>query len=412
MKQSLNKLKSLLTALIVLVAPQCWAGHDPGFLAAMGGSIQPENPDQYNFYEGQCTSYAAWRLNQAGIPFHNYWRSGELANCPAPGNGTRPAGAYWNAGRWSHAWQWYYKARHLGIPINTTPVVNAIYCSLSDSSYGHVGVVQSVNADGSALIAEYNWRGTQQYSTRNNVRVNGTTAFYIHFITPSPTSDDHGNSTATATNISLNASYNGRIEINGDRDYFRFSVTSTQNIVAASAGSTDVVCELLAANGGLITSDDDSGGNSQFRIARQLTPGTYFLAVRGYGSTVGSYGVSVTGQIAPPPPPPNGDDHGNTIGSASVLQLGGSTNGRLETSQDVDFFRINMPYAGNFTIQSSSGIDLIADLYNNNGTLLATDDDSAGNLQFRFAGQFSQGTFYVRVRGYGGAVGNYTVSIR
>ena len=36
---------------------------------------QTSGPDDWRFIKGQCTSFAAWRVNQRlGVPFHNYYK--------------------------------------------------------------------------------------------------------------------------------------------------------------------------------------------------------------------------------------------------------------------------------------------------------------------------------------------------
>lgn len=192
------------------------AAHHTGYLNAIGGvmppganSGQPDSavykPDAWSFYKGECTSYVAYRLRAAGVAFHNGWRNSEIRYCPTPAeNSSRVESAKWKSGVWSHAWQWYYKAKYLGLTVNTTPAPNAVYCSLTDSKWGHVGFVDSVNADGTASVSEYNWGADHQWTTRTRVRVNGHSSFFIHFIP---------NTAPTITNLSASSDRSGNITI-------------------------------------------------------------------------------------------------------------------------------------------------------------------------------------------------------
>ena len=69
----------------------------------------------------------------------------------------------------SHANTWDNTASK-GAYVSNQPQVGSIAVweagvSGANSSYGHVGVVERVNADGTILISESNWAGTR-YNTR------------------------------------------------------------------------------------------------------------------------------------------------------------------------------------------------------------------------------------------------------
>jgi surface antigen len=102
--------------------------------------------DPWLFYNRECTSFVAWRLNSAnGISFGNYY-----------------GGPQWgNANHWDDA------ATTIGKAPNSTPARGAIAQTDAGTS-GHVAWVASVNADGTVTVEEYNFSpaygGT--YSTR------------------------------------------------------------------------------------------------------------------------------------------------------------------------------------------------------------------------------------------------------
>jgi len=104
-----------------------------------------------NYYDwGQCTYYAFDRRQQLGKSVGNLWG---------------------NANNWASA------ARQNGYQVNHTPEVGAIFQS-SAGSYGHVGVVERKNADGSIVVSEMNWQGVGKKSYRT---VHNTSQYnYIH----------------------------------------------------------------------------------------------------------------------------------------------------------------------------------------------------------------------------------------
>lgn len=88
----------------------------------------------------QCTLYAAARRTMIGRPL--------------PANGP-----------WGNAGNWADSARRSGLTVTHQPAVGDVFC-VSGSYYGHVGVVEKVNADGSILISEGNYNYNGAYNTR------------------------------------------------------------------------------------------------------------------------------------------------------------------------------------------------------------------------------------------------------
>ncbi|MCM3517984.1 CHAP domain-containing protein [Staphylococcus xylosus] len=110
--------------------------------------IQGQSNNYYTW--GQCTYYAFDRRQQLGKSVGNLWG---------------------NANNWASA------ARQNGYQVNHTPEVGAIFQS-NVGSYGHVGVVERKNSDGSILVSEMNWKGVGQKSYRT---VHNTGQYnYIH----------------------------------------------------------------------------------------------------------------------------------------------------------------------------------------------------------------------------------------
>lgn len=105
-------------------------------------SASTSGVDPWNFYNRQCTSFAAWRINwngtSTGKVFTN-WYLGEH---------------FGNAHLWDDA------ARAAGVPIYANPAVGRIAQWNGGvggmSSLGHVAYVAAVYSDGSFLAEEYN----------------------------------------------------------------------------------------------------------------------------------------------------------------------------------------------------------------------------------------------------------------
>jgi surface antigen len=103
--------------------------------------------DPWQFYNRECTSWVAWRLNsENGVAFNDYWQ-----------------GVHWgNASNWKTA------AQKLGIPVDNNPTRGAVAwwsAHSAGSSVGHVAWVQVVG-DGAITIEEYNYLRRGYYDTR------------------------------------------------------------------------------------------------------------------------------------------------------------------------------------------------------------------------------------------------------
>jgi surface antigen len=146
------------------VAPKC-GGSTP----APTGAIKDDYPyrgatsgvDPWNFYKGQCTSFAAWRVrHNLGVAFSNSYK-----------------GQHWgNAEHWDNA------ARAAGIPVYKSPKVGDIAVR-SSGTYGHVAYVAKVNSDGSFMVEEYNHVRSDTYSYRRATKGTGSEQFsdFIRF---------------------------------------------------------------------------------------------------------------------------------------------------------------------------------------------------------------------------------------
>ena len=111
------------------------------------------------YYTCQCTSYAAYKAVE-------YW-----------GPRVRVTG-------WGNAYSWASAARSLGYRVDRIPSANSIGQTAS-GAWGHVFWVESVNANGTINVSEYN----NAYSSRSGqwgdfgyrVGVNPSEYYFIHF---------------------------------------------------------------------------------------------------------------------------------------------------------------------------------------------------------------------------------------
>ena len=111
--------------------------------------------DEWRMLQGQCTSYVAWRLDIAGVDFHNF----EFNNNRPSLLPYRPfQGGRIELRAWSHARHWAEAARLIGITTDNNPVPGSVaQWGVSLSPYGHVAYVHAVKEDGTIVLHEMNY---------------------------------------------------------------------------------------------------------------------------------------------------------------------------------------------------------------------------------------------------------------
>ena len=130
----------------------------------------------------------------------------------------------------------------------------------------------------------YNDRSTGRYTLAVRFTPRGGTS--------SP-GDDHGDTGDQATSVALGSSTRGRLERQGDRDYFQVSLSGPGTLTVYTTGDTDTYGHLWG-NGQWLAENDDGGADFNFRIERAASAGTYYILVRGYNDqSTGRYTLAV-----------------------------------------------------------------------------------------------------------------------
>jgi CHAP domain-containing protein len=110
--------------------------------------------DKWNEWICECTSYAADKLNERGVPFTSRYEGV----------------------RWKSAGNWINAATLAGVPYNKTPRRGDVAWFAA----GHVAYVEAVDSYYDVTISEYNWGTQYNYHTRTINR--GSKAYPTYFI--------------------------------------------------------------------------------------------------------------------------------------------------------------------------------------------------------------------------------------
>ena len=226
--------------------------------------------------------------------------------------------------------------------------------------------------------------------------------------------DDHGNTRATATPITLGTPVSGAIDPAGDFDVFRLDlseVTDPIDVWIYATGDLDSRGVLADEDGSFLADNDDSyitGRREAFSIRANLSSGIYYIVVLGYREETGEYTLhadAVTGSE-------------NTIGTATRLNLDSPTPGKIDSAGGANYFRLDIPRFMNLVIR---GLNSNASLSNRgsvhgevldaNGDAITVNiyplglrtPDGALRLGFGIWDDFEAGTYYVKITEPAGA---------
>jgi len=124
--------------------------------------------------------------------------------------------------------------------------------------------------------------------------------------------------------------------------------------------------------------------------------------VAGEGADSGEV-MKGTGEVDPQP-----DDFANTVARATRLE--NTVSGRIEVSGDADLFRVEAPQNGALKISSDGPTDLVGELRDTEGRLIAANDDGGGRYNFRLEAPVRAGTYFLRVTHCCNGKGSYRLN--
>ena len=187
---------------------------------------------------------------------------------------------------------------------------------------------------------------------------------------------------------------------NGSTTYYSFTPTVSGSYTFYTTGGTDTYGLLYDSLSGSAIAENDGG--SDFSFAYTLTAGdTYYIAVKGYGSTSGSYTLYIEAPV--------GSNRDNAIAYTAGGMSGTTTNG------STTYYSFTPAVSGSYTFYTTSSIDTYGTLYSSvsGSSVSAADYGGTNGGDFGITYTLTAGnTYYIAVRGYSSSTsGSYTLYI-
>ncbi|MCB4755389.1 MAG: pre-peptidase C-terminal domain-containing protein, partial [Sulfurovum sp.] len=92
------------------------------------------------------------------------------------------------------------------------------------------------------------------------------------------------------------------------------------------------------------------------------------------------------------------DDHSNTQDGAETINPISTTSGNLEVAGDKDWFKIEISRTEILTVKTTGATDTYGELYNENNTKIAYDNDGGTGTNFKITYTVTSGIYYVQVK--------------
>ena len=223
--------------------------------------------------------------------------------------------------------------------------------------------------------------------------------------------DDHGDTPATATALTLGTTVTGVISPAGDRDVFRFDIPETVEVtdvwIYTQGNISDTVGGLFDGSGARVAINDDSplsANTSHFYIGASLTPGTYYVLVAGHEAVTGPYSLHTR----------TGTDQGKTRADAALLAADTQVEGIIGPAEDLDLFKIELPAQADVVMYTSGNLDTVGRLLDYRGVQITSNDDSSMSEKrsdFSIGETLGAGVYYVEVLGYDDSTGAYRLHV-
>lgn len=196
-----------------------------------------------------------------------------------------------------------------------------------------------------------------------------------------------------------------------DDDVLNFTVSDPGAVIAEAEGAKVEGPFTMNSNCG----SDLSPGSGELFVeaggsrAVSFLPGDYTLVLSPQGIETGGYRVRL--HFVSACKLRSADDYADGTLCADEVTLTSDTDGELDIAADRDVFALELASQQTVTFETTGSVDTEGSLYDEDGGRIATDDDSGTGTNFQIVETLDAGRYFVRVEGYSGDTGLYTLSV-
>ena len=196
---------------------------------------------------------------------------------------------------------------------------------------------------------------------------------------------------------------------------FSLSAPTDVRVEAAGRGSGDPIIDLLDETGGIILTDDDSGGNAASRAETTLEPGKYCMSMRSYDGGPMTAFVRIGRQEQEPLTEGiDAGDGGEPLGSCdSAVPFGALGHSVSASVNDTPYWSFDLETETAITITAENeSADPVITLYGPGDTYIDENDDYDGlNARLDLTNALAAGTYCLAVSALSDDSAPITVSI-
>ena len=235
--------------------------------------------------------------------------------------------------------------------------------------------------------------------------------------------EGNNNSMAAADNISVGSQYKGQIAMNDDRDFYKFTLSTSGTLnLSSTAGIERVYYKLFDASGNEIWSEWPYWNTSSEQIVLDedlcLTSGTYYLEFQQYGSNCGNYVFRTSFATAGESFKESQGGSDNSMSSARTIGLNTTYKGQLAINDEKDFYKFTLSTADTLEVSATAvNIErLYYKIFDVNGNEIWSEwpywDSSTKKNVINESVELQAGTYYFEVeKYYSSSNGNYFFSL-
>ena len=192
-----------------------------------------------------------------------------------------------------------------------------------------------------------------------------------------------------------------------EEEWFSVHPTETGFLVVETFGDIDTILEAYDSSRTFINSDDDGGEGYNARLEIFAEMGNTYLFKLGAFDEDEAGPYRILASIEPIPP----DTDRNIERSRAVpIRLGEAFPVIFRTPDETRWYSYNILREGTlFVVQTRGSMDTLLTLYDDNGNIIAEDDDSGESYNAFISVRRGPGTVFIEVTGYDGKMGRCTL---